>query len=355
MRLGDLAATLGLALEGDPDLDISGLASLVDAGPGELAFVTGPRYRRDFEASRAGAVLAPPDFDVKGRPCLRSRAPYVDFARAIDALTPAAPAEPGVHAAAVVAPDAELGPEVAVGACAVIGAGARIGARTRIHPHVTVYPGAILGEDCEIHSGAHIRERVTLGDRVVVQNGAVIGSEGFGFAVAPDGSRIRVPHRAGVVVGDDVEVGANTTVDASHAAHLRFGHPRTATWIGRAVKIDNLVQVGHGVSVGDGTTLCALVGLAGGTEVGRNVFFAGQSASPGHVRVGDGAVIGGKCSPIGDVEPGVQMLGFPGMERRLWNRVAAAWKRLPELLRRVRRIEERLGIGADERDRRKGG
>ena len=343
-RLGELAEALELPLEGDADTEVSGLASLEDAGPGDLSFVTGPRYEQAFRRSKASAFLAPPDFETGGRPVLRSRAPYIDFARVVALLYPRAAPPPGVHATAVVAGDAELGADVYIGPLAVVGAAAHIGDRTRIYPHVTIYPGVVVGADCEIHSGAHLREGVRLGQRVVVQSGAVLGSEGFGFATGPDGRRRRIPHRMGVQIGDDAEIGANSAIDASHPAQGQYGRGRTTTWIGDGVVIDNLVQVGHGVSVGSGSTLCALVGLAGSTEIGRNVTFAGKAGTTGHLRVGDGAVIGGRSTAVSDVEPGQQLLGHPGIDRRLFARVASSWKRLPDLLRRVRKIEQRLGI-----------
>lgn len=345
MKLGELAAALALPFEGDGSLALEGLASLDDAGPRELAFVTGPKYRAALLASRAGAVIAPPDFDVAGRACLRSRAPYADFARAILLLAPPPALERGVHPTAVVARDAALGPEASVGAYSVIGAGARIGARVRIHPHVTVYPGVEIGDDSEIHSGAHLREGVRLGRRVVVQNGAVIGAAGFGFATRADGTRLRVPHTASVELGDDCEIGANTTIDASHVGHPRRGYADARTRLGADVKVDNQVQIAHGCEIGAHTTVCAQTGLAGSTVVGEHVFLAGRSSSAGHLVIGDRALVGAQTAAANDVAPGAQVLGVPAIERRLWGRVVAAWKRLPELLVRVRRIERHLGLG----------
>lgn len=349
MQLGELAQALGLALEGEPGVELRGLAGLEDAGPEELSFVSGDRYRKAFTRSRAGAFLVPPDFDAEKRPCLRSPAPYADFGRAVELfLPPPLRPEPGVHPTAVVASDAWLGEDVALGAYVVVGAGARIGERTVIHPHCTLYANVQVGADCELHSGAHLREGVRLGDRVVVQNGAVIGADGFGFAYRADGTRVRIPHRCSVEVGDEAEIGSNSTIDASHPAHPRYGQSETRTRIGRAVKIDNLVQVAHGVEVGDGSTLCAFVGLAGGTYVGKHVIFGGASYAKGHVKIGDGSMVAGFSGVVGNLPAGSQVAGMPQMERGLYARVVAAWKRLPELLRRVRRIEDRLGIEREE-------
>ncbi len=348
MKLGELARALALPVEGDASVALEGLAGLDDAGASELSFVTGPRYAKAFAASRAGAFLLPPGFDARGRPCLRSPNPYGDFARAIELLLPRAPLlDPGVSRLASVAPDATLGAGAAVGAFAVVGARARIGARTQIHPHVTIYPDVSIGDDCVIHSGAHLREGSVLGHRVEVRNGAVIGAEGFGHVLVAGRGRVSVPHRCPVVIGDDAEVGANTTIDASHPGQSRHGHAVTRTWIGNGVKIDNLVQVGHGCAIGENSTLCAQVGLAGSTRVGRNVIFAGQSAAAGHVEIGDGALITGQAGATGDVPAGAQISGTPMMERRLWGRYSVLRGRLPKLFSRVRRIEQRLGLGDD--------
>jgi len=342
MRLEEVAARLGLELEGDGSLGIEGLASLEDAGPNDLSFVTGPRYLRAYRQSGAGAVLVPPGFDTGGRSCLRCVAPYVEFARAVGLFHPRPSPPIGVHPTAVVEPDAVLGTDVSIGPFAVVGSRVQIGARTRIHAHVVIYDGVHLGADCEIHSGVALREGVRLGDRVVVQNGTVIGAEGFGFAYTPEGRRVRIPHRGGVVVGDDAQIGSNSTIDASHPGHPRRGAAGASTSIGRGVAIDNLVQVGHGCAIGDHSTLCADVALGGSTELGRGVTLAGAVKSAGHLRVGDGAMVAGASALVGDVEPGARVAGIPHMDLRLWRRAMLALRGLPELVQRVRRIERRI-------------
>ncbi len=343
MELQEVAEALGLPCEGDARLEIRGLAGLADAREGQLSFVTGARYRTAFESSKASAVLAPLDFDTCGRACLRSAQPYPDFARAIELFHPEPAHAPGAHPTAVVPEDAELGPDVSIGAYAVLGERVRVGARSRIDPHVTIYPDCTIGSDCTIHSGVHLHSRVRLGDRVVIHSGAVVGSQGFGFAFQPDGTRSRVPHRSGVVIEDDAEIGANTTIDASHSAHACDAQGRPSTRIGRGVKIDNQVQVAHGCEVDDGTTLCAGVGIAGSTRIGKNVFFAGLSATSGNLRVADGTAVLGMSGVMKDTEPGDQLVGVPVLPRRLFFRILAASKRLPDLLKRVDRIEQRLG------------
>ena len=344
MRISELAAELLLPHEGDGDLELSGLAGLADAGPGDLSFVTGAKYRGAFDGSAATAVLAPLDFDVKGRACIRSPQPYPDFVRAVEIFHPEIPVASGVHPTALIAPGVRLGADVSVGAYTVIGADVRIGARTRIDPHVTIHPASEIGEDCAIHSGAQIHSRVRIGNRVLICSAAVIGSPGFGFAFRNDGTRIRVPHRAGVVIEDDAEIGASSTIDASHPGHPHDEQGRASTRIGRGVKIDSQVHVAHGCEIGDGSTLCGGCCIAGGTRIGKNVFFAGLSATSGNLKVGEGTVVLGMSGVMNDTEPGSQLVGVPVMERRLFFRIVAASKRLPALLKSVARIEKHLGL-----------
>jgi UDP-3-O-[3-hydroxymyristoyl] glucosamine N-acyltransferase len=345
--LAALAAALALPVEGDGSVAIDGVASLEDAGPRELAFATGPKYQAAFAASRAGAFLLPEVFDAQGRACLRSKVPYADFARAIDLFHPRPLPAPGVHPSAVVAVDLVLGAGVSIGALSVVGERVRIGARSVLHPHVTVYPDVEIGEDCVIHSGVQLRDGTRLGNRVVLQNGVVIGSPGFGYTNRADGSRVHIPHVCGVELGDDVELGANCTIDASHPGHGRRGHPDVRTRIGVGVKMDNGVQIAHGCEIGDHAMLCAHVALAGSTKVGKYVFMGGMAASAGHLTIGDFAMVGAMAAPSSDIAPGAQVLGVPAVDRRLWGKVVAAKKRLPELIHRVRRIEKKLGLDGE--------
>ncbi len=350
MKLEELATALGLPFEGEPSFQIRGLASLDDGGPSDLGFVTGAGYRELFQRSAIGVVIVPLDFDVEGRKCLRSIQPYADFARAVDQIMPDRHRpSPGVHPTAVLENDVELGADVSIGAYAVLGSGCMIGARSIIHPHVTLYPDVRIGEDCVIHSHACLREAVHLGNRIHVQNGAVIGSDGFGFAFRADGTQVRVPHRRGVEIGDEAEIGSNTTIDRSHPGHSRHGFEVTATRIGRAVKIDNQVHIAHDCVIEDGCTLCGQTALGGGTYVEKNVFFGGRSGAI-RARVGEGSLIGGWTGVLQDTPPGSKLLGFPAIERGLWGRVTAALKRLPELLRRVRRIEKALEMDQSEQE-----
>ena len=340
MRLGELAEILGLELEGDAEREISGLASLGDASASELSFVIGGSHRAAFESSKAGALLLPLDFDAAGRACLRSPLPYRDFARAVELFHPARPVTPGVHPSAVIADDASLGEGVSIGPYAVVGAGARVGDRCVIHANVTLYPDVVLGADCEIHSGVHLRE-ARIGDRVSIQNGSVIGAEGFGFVVDYEGLRVRVPHRCPVEIGDDSHIGANVTIDASHPAHPRHGGEAACTRIGKNVTVDNQVQIGHGVCVEDGVTLCAQVGLAGSSIIERGVLMAGKASTAGHLTVGAGSLVGGNSGVINDLAPNSVVIGWIATERRTFLRAWSLFTRLPEIWKRLRRVEAR--------------
>ncbi len=329
ISVGELAARLGRACEGDGDVRLSGVASLESAGPADLAFVRSERYAEQLAASKAGAVIVPEGLD-----------PGLDFARAAAELVPQEPPAAGVHPDAAVAPDAQVDPSASVGPLAVVGAGARIGAGSVLHPHAVVYAGASVGVGCTLHAGAVVREGCVLGDRVILQPGAVIGGDGFGYAMNEKGVFEKVPQLGRVVVGDDVEVGANTTVDRATLGETRLD---------AHVKIDNLVMVGHNCEVGEGTMIVAQSGLAGSTRVGRRVFLMAQSGTAGHLHIDDGAFVGGRAGITRDVPRGSRLFGFPAMEERAWHRAMVALARLPDVLRRLRGVERRLGLrGRDE-------
>lgn len=343
MRLADLAGALGLVVDGDGSVEISGLAGLGDAGPEDLSFATGGRYARAFAASSGGAFIVPPDFDAGGRPALRSGNPYLDFARAVEVMMPALEVPEGVHPTAVVAPDVQLGASVSIGAYAVVGRGCRIGERSVVHPHVTLYPEVVIGVDCVVHAGARLREGTRLGDRVLVGNGAVIGSDGFGHVFGPDGRRRLIPHRCPVEIGDDCEVGANTTIDASHPGQLRRGHAETRTRIGHGTKIDNLVQIAHNNVIGQDVMITGQVGLSGSVTVGDRVIFAARSGALDHIRIGDDARLGATTVVWKDVKSGESMLGFPARPGARAKREFASLAHLPRLLKQFRELLARVG------------
>jgi UDP-3-O-[3-hydroxymyristoyl] glucosamine N-acyltransferase len=243
--------------------------------------------------------------------------------------------EPGIHPMAQVDPSAEIDPKASVGAHCSVGARCRIGAGSVLYPQVTLYADVGVGEDCTLHARVVVREGCRLGNRVVLQPGVVLGADGFGYVFDEQGGWEAVPHTGAVVLEDDVEVGANSTIDRS-----MFGDTR----IGRGAKIDNLVMVGHNCEVGEHSVIAAQVGLAGSSTVERRVVMMGQSASAGHLRVGEGAFVGARAALTSDVPPGARVWGTPHQEERSWARSVAVFKKLPELVRRLRAIEKHLGL-----------
>lgn len=340
ISVAELAARLGRACEGDGTVRLSGVGSLESAGPSDLTFVRSKRYAERLISSSAGAVILPEDVDAAGRPAIRSPDPGLDFARAAAQLVPELRPEPGIDPSAVVSPEARVDPGAHVGALAVVGARARVGAGSVLHPHSVVYPDACVGADCTLHAGAIVREGCVLGDRVVLQPGAVIGGDGFGYAMNERGVFEKVPQLGRVLVEDDVEIGANTTVDRATLGETRLGE---------GVKIDNLVMVGHNCEVGEGSMIVAQSGLSGSTVVGRRALLMAQTGTGGHLRIGDGVFVGARGGIRHDVPQGRRVFGYPALEERAWHRAMAALSRLPEALRRLRRVERHLGLrpGAD--------
>jgi UDP-3-O-[3-hydroxymyristoyl] glucosamine N-acyltransferase len=348
LTLHDLAARIGCRLEGDGDLMIGRVATLEAAGPGDLSFLSNTKYARQLATTRASAVIV--GDDVASAPCavLRARDPYLAFAAAAALLAPDDRPAPGISASAQVAPDASIGAGVHIGAFAVVGAGAAIGARTIVHPHAVIYPGVTVGEDCVIHAHVSIRDRCRIGHRVIIQNGAVIGSDGFGFAPRPDGTFQKIPQTAPVVIEDDVEIGANTTIDRPAVGETR---------IQAGTKIDNLVQVAHGVHVGRNVMLAAQVGIAGSTTIGDSTMLGGQVGVVGHLHIGKGTKATAQTGIPNSLPDGSFVSGYPAIDNRDWLKSSAIFRRLPELKRalsdlekRLAEIESRLGPAAPARD-----
>ncbi len=333
MTLQALAAAIGATLEGDGTVDVTRVAALDDAGPGDVSFLANASYAARVATTGASAVIL--GVDGGSAPCavLRAANPYLAFARAAAALAPPSTWPTDVHASAVIAPDAVLGAGVTVGPYAVIGAGVTLGARTMVDPHVVIGAGTVVGEDCRLHAHASIRERCRLGDRVVIQNGAVIGADGFGFARRGDGSYEKIPQTAPVVLEDDVEVGANTTIDRPAVGETR---------IKAGTKLDNLVMIAHGVVVGARTVIAAQCGVSGSTTIGDDVMFGGQVGVAGHITVGDGVKATGQTGITNSLGPGLFVSGLPAIDNRDWRKAAVLFGRLPDLRRQLIDLERRL-------------
>ena len=332
MKLRELATRLGCELRGEGNGEIEGVAPIEQAGPGDVTFLANPRYASHLATTRAGAVILTPGQEASV-PCLVTENPYLAFTRAVALIRPPARPAPGVHASAQVDPSAVLGADVHVGALVVVGARVCVGARTALHPHVVLYEGVVVGEDCVIHSGVQVRERCRLGSRVVVQNGAVIGADGFGFARDRDGRYHKFPQVGIVVVEDDVEIGALTAVDRAALGETR---------IGRGTKLDNLVQIGHSVTVGEDTVIAGQTGIAGSAHVGNRVTLAGQVGVAGHITIGDGVIATAQTGIPGSLEKGSIVSGSPAIENRAWLRSIAVFGRLPELQKRLRELERKV-------------
>ena len=328
MKLVELARHLGATCHGDPDQEITSVEGIEKAGPGQLTFIANPKYTPFARSTAASAVVVSEDFEQIAAATLRTANPYLAFARAVELLHPAPHYAPGIHPTAVIDAGATVGEGVHIGAYVVIGAECVIGPRSVLLPHAVIYPRARLGADCLIHAHAVVREGCHLGDRVILQNGAVVGSDGFGFAKQENGSWYKIPQSGAVLIGDGVEVQANSCIDRASIGQ---------TEIAAGVKIDNLVQVGHGSRVGEHTLLCAQVGLAGSSGVGKHVVLAGQVGVVGHSFIGDGATVTAQSGVPGDVEPGAVISGSPAFEHRAWMRSISAFRRLPEIARQVRK------------------
>jgi len=324
MRLADLAKHLGATLEGNPDLPITGVAAIDAASPGDLSFVANPKYASFAHTTKASAVLVEPSFPKISAATLRIENPYLAFARAIELYYQPPQYAPGIHPTAVIAPTAKIGSNAHIGAYVVVGDHVVIGDNAVLLPHVVIYPHVRAGNNLFAHAHAVVREHCQLGDNAILQNGAIIGADGFGFARKSDGSWYKILQSGPTVLEDGVEVQALACVDRASIGETR---------IRAGAKIDNLVQVGHGSTVGQDTLLCAQVGLAGSTTIGKGVILAGQVGVAGHCTVGDGAMATAQSGIPGDVEPGKVVSGYPAIENRQWLRTVALVNRLPELLR----------------------
>jgi UDP-3-O-[3-hydroxymyristoyl] glucosamine N-acyltransferase len=330
--LGELAEALQARLDGDPAQVVTGVAPLESAGPDQISFLIDARYHDAARASRAGAFLVASDAADLPAPTLRCPAPQQALIDLVGMFHPVPAPPPGVHPTAVVAPEAQVDPTASVGALTVIERGAVIGPATRLHALVYVGPGVEIGEGTIVYPHVSLRDGVRIGRRVVIHAGAVLGADGFGFVF--DGRVHRkVPQVGGVLIEDDVEIGANTTIDRA-----TFGD----TIVRRGVKIDNLVQIGHNVEVGEHSLLVAQVGVSGSSRLGRGVVLAGQVGVADHVTLGDGVIAAAQSGIPSSLEAGARVWGTPARPAAQARRIVVAETRLPELLRRVRALEQRL-------------
>ncbi len=327
LTLAALAKQLGATLEGDPATEITGVAGIENASPGQLTFVANPKYAGLARTTRASAILVEPEFFAVTTATLRIANPYLAFAKAIELFYTPPAYPPGIHPTAVVHPSASIGKDAHIGAYAVIAEGVTLGDHATILPHAVLYAHARIGSHFFAHAHSVVREHCHLGDHVTLQNGAVIGADGFGFAKSSSGDWYKILQSGRTILEDSVEVQANACIDRASIGETR---------IGKGTKVDNLVQVGHGSAVGKDTLLCAQVGLAGSTTVGGNVILAGQVGVAGHCTIGDGVIATAQSGIPNDVAPGKVVSGYPAIDNRQWLRSVAAFHRLPEMLRNLR-------------------
>lgn len=334
MKIQELACHLNAQVDPTLDLQITGVSTLEEAGPSQVTFLANPKYTRKLKDSLAGAILVSKTFvGSLPMPALWVDDPYLAFAQVIE-LFHRKPSLPQiVHSTAIIGQGVSLGSNVAVGAYVVIGDQVQIGDNVTIYPHCMIYDGAIIGAGSTLHSHVVVREQVRLGQRVILQNGAVIGADGYGFVPCQDGRFYKILQAGTVVLEDDVEVQAHSTIDRATIGETR---------VGRGTKIDNLVQVGHGSTIGEDTLLCAQVGLAGSTKVGNQVILTGQVGATGHLTIGDRVVAAARSAILQSVPPGTQVAGYPAIAHQQWLRAMAELKNLPQIVRRLRKLEQHL-------------
>jgi len=328
MKLSAIASALNARLEnGSPDTDITGLNGIEVAGPSEITFVANPRYSAAARLTEAAAVIVAQNFPMIPAATLRVEDPYLSFARALELFHQPLRYAPEVHPTAVIHASAKIGRDAHIGPYVVIDENVEIGDRAVLLAHVVIYRGVKIGDNFFAHAHAVVRENCSIGNDVLLHNGVVIGSDGFGFAKTLDGNWYKIPQPAPVVIEHDVEVQANSCIDRASVGETR---------IRRGVKIDNLVQIGHGSQVGEDALLCSQVSLGGSTEIGNRVILTGQVGVVGHCKVGDGAIVTPQSGVANDIAAGALVSGAPAVDHKLWLKYSAILPRLPEMARALR-------------------
>ncbi|HTW56567.1 MAG TPA: UDP-3-O-(3-hydroxymyristoyl)glucosamine N-acyltransferase [Terriglobales bacterium] len=331
MKLSAIASALNLRLEnGSPNTEITGLNGIEQAGPGELTFVSNPKYAAAARSTRAAAVIVAEDFPAipTAIAMLRAKDPYLTFAHALELFHPPTRYAPAIHPTAVVDRTAKIGPGAHIGPYVVIGEQVDIGSNAVLLAHVVIYRGTKIGDNFFAHAHATVRENCRLGNNVLLQNGVVIGADGFGFAKTAEGRWHKIPQPAPVIIGDDVEIQANSCIDRASVGETRLDC---------GVKVDNLVHVGHATHVGEDALLCAQVGLAGSTEIGKRAILTGQVGVVGHCKVGDNAIVTPQSGVAHDIPAGALVSGAPAVDHKAWLKYSAILPRLPDLVRALRK------------------
>ena len=333
LRLSVLAKQLNCPYTGKGSTLISGISSLEDAEKGDLVFLAQRKFRDQLERTKASAAIIPVDETFNRIPVIKSENPQLTFIKALEYFFQPYRPEPGIHPLASVSPTAKVGKKVSVGAFAFIGDEVEIGNRTVIFPSVTIYPRAQLGQGCTFHSHVSIRENTIIGNRVIIHNGAVIGSDGFGYIQGKRKTHLKIPQKGVVVIEDDVEVGANTTIDRASLGK---------TIIRKGTKIDNLVHIAHNVVVGSDVILAAQTGIAGSSKIGKQVIAGGQVGIADHVEIGESAIIAAKCGVTKNLRANSMVAGYPHLDIRDWRKAWVSIPQIYDLLKEVKKLKKKI-------------
>ena len=340
MKLGDVAAKIGAELQGDAGLEVTGVNGIEEAGPSEITFVANPRYAGLARTTKAAAIVVEPGFQQIEAATLRIKNPYHAFNEVLRLFYKGPSYPVGVHPTAAIDPTAELGEGAHVGPYVVVGPHVKVGPHATLLAHVVLYEGVTVGSHFFAHAHSVVREYCQLGDHVTLENGAILGGDGFGFSKDNSGNWSKIPQSGPVIVGNYVDVQSNACVDRATVG---------ATVIGDNAKIDNLVQIGHGSQIGSRTLVCAQTGLAGSSVIGNDVILAGQVGIAGHLTVGDGTILTAQSAVSHDVPAGKVISGSPGFDNKVWLRAVTVFQQLPELWKRLSRLEKQVAAQAADR------
>ncbi len=333
MKLAEIAQRLACELHGDGSIDIHKVVGIEEAGPGDLTFLSNPRYFGKLKSTQASAIILSKDSLPLPMSTLRTENPYLAFAKSIELFYQPPRPKAGIHPTAIISETARIGSSPSIGPYVFVDDEVVIGDDAVLHAHVVVYRGARIGHRFVAHTSCSIREYCEIGNNVILQNGVVIGADGFGFAKTQNGSYFKIVQSGRVVLEDDVEVQANSTIDRAAVGETR---------IRKGARIDSLVQVGHGSRVGENTLLCAQVGLAGSSDVGNNVILTGQVGVAGHCKIGDNVIATAQSGIPSDVEPGTMVSGYPAIENKLWLKCSVLFSKLPEISKSIKDLQQKV-------------
>jgi UDP-3-O-[3-hydroxymyristoyl] glucosamine N-acyltransferase len=338
LKLGRIAQQLGCELKGDADIEILRVAAIDEAQPGDLTFVSNRKYASKVKMTTASAIIVETAFQDIPAATLRTANPYLAFAKAVELFYQPPTPSPGIDTSARIAPAAKVGSGASIAPFVVIEDDVEIGKNCILYPFVHISRGVRIGDNFKAYAHVSVREFCRVGNNVILQDGVKIGTDGYGYAKKDDGSYYKIVQSGIVVIEDDVEVGANSTIDRATIGETR---------VCRGAKIDNLVQIGHASVVGENALLCAQVGLAGSSKIGRDVILTGQVGVAGHLTIGDRAILTAQSGVASDIEPGAVSSGYPAIDNKTWLKSSALFKRLPEFLKRIEALESKAGTGKD--------